>query len=63
VLLVHGMADAVIPWAESEAAAAALIEAGATEVETLFEPGVVHTISGDGIAKAMAFVTEQFESH
>lgn len=61
VLLVHGMADTVIPWTESEATAAALIEAGATEVETLFEPGVVHTISGDGIARAMAFITEQFE--
>ena len=63
VLLVHGMADTVIPWTESEAAATALIEAGATDVETLFEPNVVHTISGDGIAKAMAFITEQFERH
>ncbi len=61
VLLVHGMADPVIPWAESESAAAALISAGSSDVETLFEPGVVHTISGDGIARAMAFVTEQFE--
>lgn len=61
VLLVHGMADSVIPWAESEAAAAALIEAGVDDVETLFEPEVVHTISGDGVAKALAFVTEQFE--
>jgi len=61
VLLVHGMADPVIPWAESESAAAALITAGSSDVETLFEPDVVHTISGDGIARAMAFVTEQFE--
>ena len=61
VLLVHGMADSVIPWTESEAAAAALIEAGSYEVETLFEPDVVHTISGDGIARAMDFVTELFE--
>lgn len=61
VLLVHGMADSVIPWLESEAAAAALIEAGVNEVETLFEPDVTHTISGDGIARAMAFVAEQFE--
>lgn len=61
VLLVHGMADTVIPWAESEAAAAALVEAGVRDVETLFEPEVVHTISGDGIAKAMEFVTRHFE--
>jgi len=61
VLLVHGMADPVIPWAESEAAAAALIEAGLSDVETQFEPGVAHTISGDGVSKAIAFVTEQFE--
>lgn len=61
VLLVHGMADTVIPWSESEAAAAALIEAGVNEVETLFEPDVVHTISGDGVASAMAFVTQHFE--
>lgn len=63
VLLVHGMADPVIPWEESESAAAALIEAGVNDVETQFEPDVVHTISGDGIAKAMEFVTEQFELH
>lgn len=63
VLLVHGMADPVIPWAESEAAAAALIEAGVNDVETLFEPDVVHTISGDGVARAMAFVAQQFEQN
>lgn len=61
VLLVHGMADEVIPWTESEAAATGLTEAGVSEVETLFEPGVVHTISSEGIAKAMEFITEQFE--
>lgn len=59
-LLIHGMADQVIPWAESEAAAAALTEAGA-EVETLFEPGVVHTISADGISQAMGYIAERFE--
>lgn len=60
VLLVHGMADQVIPWTESEAAAAALTEAG-SEVETLFEPGVVHTISAEGVAKAMEFILQRFE--
>lgn len=59
-LLIHGMADQVIPWAESEAAAAALTEAGA-EVETLFEPGVVHTISADGVSQAMGYIAERFE--
>ncbi|HEY1846059.1 MAG TPA: prolyl oligopeptidase family serine peptidase [Buttiauxella sp.] len=60
VLLVHGMADRVIPWTESEAAAAALTEEG-YEVETLFEPGVVHTISAEGVAKAMEFILHRFE--
>lgn len=59
-LLIHGMADQVIPWAEGEAAAAALIEAGA-EVETLFEPGVVHTISADGVSQALGYIAERFE--
>lgn len=59
-LLIHGMADQMIPWAESEAAAAALTEAGA-EVETLFEPGVVHTISADGVSQAMGYIAERFE--
>ncbi len=59
VLLVHGMADQVIPWTESEAAAA-LTEMGC-EVETLFEPGVVHTISAEGVAKALAFIVQRFE--
>lgn len=59
-LLVHGMDDLVIPWTESEAAAAALTEEG-VEVETLFEPGLVHTISAEGVAKAMEFIIQRFE--
>ncbi|WP_435953932.1 alpha/beta hydrolase [Dryocola sp. BD626] len=59
-LLVHGMDDQVIPWSESESAAAALTEAG-VEVETLFEPGVVHTISAEGVAKAMEFIIRRFD--
>jgi len=59
-LLVHGMDDPVIPWTESEAAAAALTEEG-VEVETLFEPGLVHTISAEGVAKAMEFIIQRFE--
>jgi len=61
VLLVHGLDDQVIPWTESESAAAALVEAGVSEVETQFEPGVVHTISAEGISKAMEFIMQQFE--
>lgn len=59
-LLVHGIDDLVIPWTESEAAAAALTEEG-VEVETLFEPGVVHTISAEGVAKALEFIIRRFE--
>lgn len=60
VLLVHGLADNVISWHESEAASAALIEAGSVDVQTQFEPNVAHTISAEGIGEAMAFIAQHF---
>ncbi|MCU5773796.1 dienelactone hydrolase family protein [Erwiniaceae bacterium BAC15a-03b] len=54
-LLIHGHADAVIPWAESEAAALRLIAAG-VEVKTQFEPATGHTISGQGASTAATFI-------
>ncbi len=59
VLLVHGQADPVIPWQESESAAAKLSEVG-IPVTTFFETALPHTISMDGINKATAFISQCF---
>ncbi|MBX4900116.1 prolyl oligopeptidase family serine peptidase [Sinorhizobium sp. B11] len=55
ILLVHGQADTTIPAAASTLAAAQL---GATgfAVELDVEPGVGHTISSAGAAKALSFL-------
>lgn len=55
VLLIHGHADTVIPWAESEAAALRLMAAG-VQVKTRFEPDTGHTISGQGAKTAADFI-------
>lgn len=57
VQLIHGHADAVIPWAESEAAALRLTAAG-VQVKTQFEPATGHTISGQGAKTAAHFIAE-----
>lgn len=57
VLLVHGSADTVIPVAESSKAAATLQQLGIA-VETLIQPGVPHTISAEGAARAGRFLAE-----
>jgi len=54
-MLIHGHADEVIPWQESESAAARLKQA-AVPVETLFEPATGHTISAQGALHAAAFI-------
>ncbi|KPF45846.1 alpha/beta hydrolase [Rhizobium sp. AAP43] len=59
VLLVHGSADPVIPAAETTKAAATLQSLG-LQVETLLLPGVPHTISAEGAAKAGDFLAETF---
>ncbi|WP_413732535.1 alpha/beta hydrolase [Sodalis sp. RH20] len=58
-LLIHGTSDAVIPWRESENACVRLRDAG-IEVETLFEPGISHTISASGIKKAAEYIARRF---
>lgn len=55
VMLIHGMADSVIPWSESEHAAAVLRDSG-TEVTLQFEPSVGHTISAEGVKSAGEFI-------
>lgn len=60
VLLIHGADDAVIPASESEAAMAALDEAGFdTAIRIL--PGLDHGISMEGVAIATAFLEEILE--
>jgi phospholipase/carboxylesterase len=59
VLLAHGRVDAVIPWEESESAALRLKAAG-LPVETLFENGIGHTISGAGAQRAVSFIARCF---
>lgn len=59
-LLIHGKADPVIPWEESERAAASLADAGVA-VSTLFEPGVPHTLSTNGVQQAAAFIGQRFD--
>jgi len=55
VLLVHGMADGVIPVQESESAEQRLRALG-VQVSSQFEPGIGHTISAQGAQKAVAFI-------
>jgi phospholipase/carboxylesterase len=55
VMLIHGMADSVIPCAESEAAARQLRELGAV-VSTQFDASVGHTISAQGARSASEFI-------
>lgn len=55
VLLIHGSADTVIPATETSKAAAVLEPLG-VKVETVILPGLGHTISADGAARAGAFL-------
>ncbi|ADT89654.1 alpha/beta hydrolase [Vibrio furnissii] len=59
VLLIHGQGDPVIPYSETEKAAATL-EAAGVEVSTFLEPGIPHTISQAGADKAAVFIRQQF---
>lgn len=59
VLLVHGTADPVIPVSDTEDAAGKLTGLG-FKVETLIEPGLPHTISAAGAAKAAEFLAGIF---
>lgn len=57
ILLVHGSADPVIPATESTKASATLQALG-VKVETLTLPGLPHTISAEGAARAGSFLAE-----
>lgn len=57
ILLVHGSSDPVIPASESNKAAATLQPLG-LKVETLILPGLTHTISAEGVARAGSFLAE-----
>ena len=59
VLLVHGMADPVVPFPAMGAAALALQSAGLT-VETAARPGLPHSIDQDGLARGGRFIEENF---
>jgi phospholipase/carboxylesterase len=55
VLLVHGDADPVVPFAAMEAARAGLVAAGLA-VETMRRPGLAHAIDPPGLQKAGDFL-------
>ena len=55
VLLVHGLSDNAIHYSESEKSAAALTALG-HQVQTQFEPGLIHAISAQGVATAAEFI-------
>lgn len=57
ILLAHGDADPVVPFAEMAAAEAAL-KAADFAVQTHVMRGVGHGISPDGLSAALAFMTE-----
>ncbi len=56
-LIIHGKADDVIPFSESESAAQRLQAAGVT-VEARFEASTGHTISSSGAMQAAGFIAQ-----
>ena len=58
VLLLHGMADDVIPVQEGQAAEQRLRAAG-VQVTSQFEPGIGHTFSEQGAQRAVEFIAER----
>lgn len=58
-LLIHGKADQVIPWNESEKAAKILSAAG-VKTELSIEENVPHTITLAGIRTAITFIKQRF---
>lgn len=59
VLLVHGMADQVVPFAAMGAATQALQAVG-IKVEAIARPGLPHSIDPEGLARGGRFLQEQF---
>lgn len=56
-LLIHGKADDVIPFSESESAEQRLLQAGVT-VEARYEAATGHTISSQGAMQAAGFIAQ-----
>ena len=59
ILMIHGQNDLRIP-AEASKAAAGQLRAAGFDVDLEILPGVGHTISSDGAAKALAFLKKRF---
>jgi len=59
ILMIHGQDDHTIPAQASKAAAGQLRAAG-FDVDLDILPGVGHTISSDGAARALAFLKKRF---
>lgn len=59
VLLIHGDADPVVPYADLGRAADALVANG-VETYTHTSPGVGHGIAPDGLSLALGFLKERF---
>jgi phospholipase/carboxylesterase len=59
VLLVHGSADPVVPYA-SMAAARAALQAVGIEVACETRPGLAHAIDEEGLARAGAVLAAAF---
>lgn len=59
VLLVHGMADQVVPF-EAMAQAAASLKAAGIDVATEARPGLPHSIDEAGLQKGGAFLRQHF---
>ncbi|MGI9391879.1 MAG: alpha/beta hydrolase [Boseongicola sp.] len=62
VLLVHGSADDVVPFAEMQTAAEVLQGAG-FQVYGHVMDGTAHGIAPDGLSVALAFIKEQLDSN
>jgi phospholipase/carboxylesterase len=58
ILLVHGMADPVVPFI-SMAAASAGLEAAGLVIESLARPGLVHSIDQEGLLRGGRFLQEK----
>ncbi len=59
VLLVHGQSDPVVP-PQASAEAATLLQSLGVTVETLFRPGLPHSIDEQGLVQAQAFLQIAF---
>jgi len=59
VLLVHGMADQVVPFG-AMAAATGVLQSHGLSVETLARPGLPHSIDPEGLARGGQFLQKNF---